>query len=37
MSRSPYAETRRYVQRVLTHYYEYRSSEPAQAGAVAQR
>jgi soluble lytic murein transglycosylase-like protein len=33
----PYAETRRYVQRVLTHYYEYRSSEPAQAAAVAQR
>ena len=23
----PYAETRRYVQRVLTHYYEYREAE----------
>ncbi len=32
----PYAETRRYVQRVLTHYYEYRSGEPA-ANAVARR
>jgi soluble lytic murein transglycosylase-like protein len=33
----PYAETRRYVQRVLTHYYAYRNSALAQRNAVARR
>jgi len=32
----PYAETRRYVQRVLTHYYAYREAE-LKGSAVAKR
>lgn len=31
----PYAETRRYVQRVLTHYYEYREAELKNAKVAA--
>ena len=31
----PYAETRRYVQRVLTHYYEYREAELKNAKLAA--
>jgi soluble lytic murein transglycosylase-like protein len=33
----PYTETRRYVQRVLTHYYQYRAGAIAQRNAVARR
>jgi soluble lytic murein transglycosylase-like protein len=33
----PYAETRRYVQRVLTHYYQYRAGSIAQRNPLARR